>query len=290
MWKKVGNIKGKPGSDGVPIVLTKDEGKILWKYRGSDVEHPLISLEELRGPRGKDGVGRDGRDGKDGVGIPGKDGEDGLSAYEIWKAKGGKGTVEDFLKSLRGPRGISGYNGNSGGSGGTIDLTTDVEGILPIANGGTGADTAAAAITALLPSQGSNGNKVLTTNGTVASWNLLTTTNFSSANISQWTNNSGYITIAGVTGLTTSNFASANVSQWTNDAGYLTESAIDYSAVTITRDGNNLATLITYAGPETITPTRDGDGFITSFVDTRFGQTVTITRNADGFATSTAVT
>lgn len=85
----------------------------------------------------------------------------------------------------------------------------------------------------------------------------LTTAHFSSANISQWTNDAGYISatltdeqvqdIVGamvssntetgisvtyqdadgtvdfvVTGLTTSQFASANISQWTNNSGYIT--------------------------------------------------------------------
>jgi hypothetical protein len=41
---------------------------------------------------------------------------------------------------------------------------------LPIANGGTASSTASDAITALLPSQGSNAGKFLVTNGTTASW------------------------------------------------------------------------------------------------------------------------
>lgn len=54
---------------------------------------------------------------------------------------------------------------------GTIDATTfAVGGLVPIANGGTGQTTAAAALTALLPSQTGNSGKVLTTNGTLAGW------------------------------------------------------------------------------------------------------------------------
>lgn len=66
-------------------------------------------------------------------------------------------------------------------SGGTTGLTTSggpitttgtitLAGTLAIANGGTGQTTAANAINALLPSQGGNSGKFLTTNGTVASW------------------------------------------------------------------------------------------------------------------------
>lgn len=43
-------------------------------------------------------------------------------------------------------------------------------GVTPIANGGTGEITAAAAIAALLPSQGGNANKALITNGTSLLW------------------------------------------------------------------------------------------------------------------------
>ncbi len=53
---------------------------------------------------------------------------------------------------------------------GSIDLTSKVTGALPIANGGTGQTSAANAINALLPTQTSNSGKVLSTNGTSASW------------------------------------------------------------------------------------------------------------------------
>ena len=43
-------------------------------------------------------------------------------------------------------------------------------GPLPISSGGTGQTTAPAALTALLPSQSGNNGKILTTNGTSASW------------------------------------------------------------------------------------------------------------------------
>jgi hypothetical protein len=47
---------------------------------------------------------------------------------------------------------------------------SSVTGTLPIANGGTGQTTAAAAIAALLPSQAGNAGEFLTTNGTTLSW------------------------------------------------------------------------------------------------------------------------
>lgn len=51
-----------------------------------------------------------------------------------------------------------------------LPLTSGVTGVLPIANGGTGAANATAAINALLPVQTSNSGKFLTTNGTNTSW------------------------------------------------------------------------------------------------------------------------
>jgi len=55
----------------------------------------------------------------------------------------------------------------------TLDLSSasDVgSSILSVANGGTGSSTAAGALTNLLPSQGGNSGKFLTTNGATASW------------------------------------------------------------------------------------------------------------------------
>ena len=51
---------------------------------------------------------------------------------------------------------------------------TNVTGTVAIANGGTGQTSAAAAINALLPSQASQNNKVLGTNGTNVSWVTMT--------------------------------------------------------------------------------------------------------------------
>lgn len=52
----------------------------------------------------------------------------------------------------------------------TVSLTAGVNGTLPILNGGTGQTTANAAFNALAPSQASNANKYLTTDGTNSSW------------------------------------------------------------------------------------------------------------------------
>lgn len=54
----------------------------------------------------------------------------------------------------------------------------EVGGVTPIANGGTGQTTVAAAIAALLPSQTGNADKALLTNGTSLLWGAITSSSF----------------------------------------------------------------------------------------------------------------
>ena len=61
-------------------------------------------------------------------------------------------------------------NGTSAFTAGTVALGSEVSGTLPIANGGTGQTSANNALNALLPAQGSNSGKFLTTDGTNTSW------------------------------------------------------------------------------------------------------------------------
>ena len=57
-------------------------------------------------------------------------------------------------------------------SGNISGNAANVTGTVAIANGGTGATTAAAALNALLPSQSGNGTKVFTTDGSSATWQV----------------------------------------------------------------------------------------------------------------------
>ena len=62
---------------------------------------------------------------------------------------------------------------------GVLDPTNfQVGGVSPIANGGTGQTTAAAAIAALLPSQTGNANKALVTDGAALLWSVITASSF----------------------------------------------------------------------------------------------------------------
>lgn len=60
---------------------------------------------------------------------------------------------------------------------GKVGLTTHVSGVLPIANGGTNANTADGGLNNLLPSQTGNSGKYLQTNGSSTSWATLTAPN-----------------------------------------------------------------------------------------------------------------
>ncbi len=83
-------------------------------------------------------------------------------------------------------------------SGSAINLATEVSGVLPLAQGGTGANSKAGAANAILPAQASNSGKVLTTDGTNASWGA--------SSASQWTTTNtdiGYATGSVGVGTTT---------------------------------------------------------------------------------------
>lgn len=62
-------------------------------------------------------------------------------------------------------------NGNSNNL--TVLAASQLSGIVPLANGGTGASTATAALNNLLPNQTGNANKVLKTDGSTASWEIV---------------------------------------------------------------------------------------------------------------------
>lgn len=143
----------------------------------------------------------------------------------------------------------AGYTNNTGtvtsiqASGGTTGLTfaggpittsgtLTLGGTLAIANGGTGATTSAAALTNLLPTQTGNTGKVLTTNGTTASWTTASagtvtsvggTGSVSGLTLTGTVTNSGNLTLGGTLVLTNSQVTSAlgyTPYDSTNPAGY----------------------------------------------------------------------
>lgn len=143
---------------------------------------------------------------------------------------------------------------------GKVGLTTAVTGTLPIANGGTGQTTKAAAFNALSPitttgdlivGNGSNSatrlaigsnNQVLTSNGTTATWATLSTVSTFSAGTTGFTPStatSGAVTLAGTlattnggTGLTS--FTSGGLLYASSTSALTTGSALTYSSSTLT--------------------------------------------------------
>jgi len=125
-------------------------------------------------------------------------------------------------------------------TGGTITGITD----LAVADGGTGASTAAGALNNLLPSQTSNANKYLQTDGTNATWDAVS---LSTADIT------GTLAIAnGGTGTTSTTFVNAA----TNVTGTLPVANGGTGVTSSTGSGNNvLSTSPTLVTPVLGTPT-----------------------------------
>jgi hypothetical protein len=181
-------------------------------------------------------------------------------------------------------------------SGGTTGLTTSggpittagtitLSGTLSIANGGTGATTAGAAINALLPSQTGNSGRYLTTNGTGTSWAVIPT------------GNTGTVTSVSVTsnqGITSLVLDSNTTPSITLGLGDITPASVE-AAGTVT--GSNLSGINT--GDQTIELTGDVTGSGTGsfaatlatvnltpgvYGDSHFVPTITV--NAKGLVTS----
>jgi len=103
-----------------------------------------------------------------------------------------------------------------------VDVTADITGAVPIANGGTGQTTATAGFNALAPSQSGNSGKFLTTDGTNTAWELIDVT-------------------ADITGAVP--IANGGTGQTTATAGFnaLAPSQTGNSGKFLTTDGNNAA-------------------------------------------------
>lgn len=112
----------------------------------------------------------------------------------------------------------------------TNDLS-NVSGTLAIANGGTGSSSAAAARVALLPALATNGSKLLAVNSGATDIEYIATSTLSITE-SQISDLQTYLTASSTATLTNK---SGNISQWTNDSGYLTS------------ESNNLSASVTWA-------------------------------------------
>ncbi len=194
------------------------------------------------------------------------------SATTFWR---GDGTWNTAVTSIAVSGGATGLT-TSGGpitSSGTITLG----GTLAITNGGTGATTATAALTALLPSQTGNSGKVLSTNGTVASW---TTPAGSGTSLSATTTPSGLNTLTTALNLgvlsgipvlqsvQASATANNRILTWQQEttgeyAGYLVNDAADTTTkwMSLTRSGLTATGLTFTASSITLTGAVTGTSF-----------------------------
>lgn len=157
--------------------------------------------------------------------------------WPIYGSGGGSGTgTVTSVNASGGTTGLT-FTGGPVNTSGVLTLA----GVLGFASGGTGATTQSAALTNLLPSQSGNTGKVLTTNGTTASWQVGTNGTVISVNASGGTTgltftggpvtSTGVLTLSGVinlanggTGATTQNAALTNLlpTQTGNTGKFLT--------------------------------------------------------------------
>ena len=125
------------------------------------------------------------------------------------------------------------------GTGNSHVVTTTAEGALTsvaaigIANGGTGQTTANAALNALLPTQTGNSGKLLTTNGTDASWLAVNITNTVVAHEEDW------LPADGASKLVPHNLGNSDVVVSIRDTADNTQIVVDIQA---TNDNNVLLT------------------------------------------------
>lgn len=147
-----------------------------------------------------------------------------------------------------------------------VNLTNTVEGTLPVANGGTGATTQAAAAANVLPTQTGNSGKYLTTNGTDTSWGTVIsnpgtvtsvsgTGTVSGLSLSGTVTSSGSLTLGGSLSVSSANLPAGSVLQvlqainnstYTVGAG---TTALTGMSITITPRNTSSKFVITFGSP-----------------------------------------
>jgi len=190
-----------------------------------------------------------------------------LRADGTWSAPpGGTGTVTSVAAS-GGTTGLT-FSGSPVTTSGTLTLG----GTLAIASGGTGQTTASGAINALVPSQGGNSGKFLTTNGSVVSWGTVSGTGTVTS-----------VAATGNNGITVSGSPITTSGTITLGLGNITPTSV---AATGTVTGSNLSG--TNTGDQTITLTGDVTGSGTGSFATSLSNTG-VTANTYGSATQVPV-
>lgn len=197
-----------------------------------DVYTQLVATVPEKGEKGDSIKGEKGEKGDSivgpigPIGRPGKDGADGLSIVGPMGPKGDKGD------SIIGPMGPIGPSGKDG--------ITTTHHTYSHSGGGNGQDPHR-----LVPTGGTTGQvlgKLSNTNndfdwitdagGSVTSFSFLNTSGITGTVTNPTTTPRLSLSLA----LTTANFASPNISQWTNDAGYVTSAGAGVLSITGTTD------------------------------------------------------
>jgi len=144
----------------------------------------------------------------------------------------------------------------------TSSGTMTMSGVLAVANGGTGANTTAGLIAAALPSQSGNNGRYLSTDGTTASWQPVTSSPGGSSTQVQYnvggvftgdanfTYNASTLSVPNLAVSTTSTLASVNTSgRYTSNVVDVAASAIDCSASNYFRKTASGALTWTFTNP-----------------------------------------
>lgn len=207
----------------------------------------IAVLKGEKGEKGDNGLdGKDGRDGRDGAdgkdGAPGLDGKDGKDGKDGSDGKDGK-------DGLDGKNGLDGKDGKDGKDG--VDGITTYHHTYSQGGGGTDPHR-------LVPTGGNSG-QVLTKlsdlnndfdwqdngNGSVSDFSFTNSSGITGTVTNPTTTPNLSLSLA----LTTANFASPNISQWTNDSGYITNSfyhgtGVKYGGVGTVNGGLGVGTTI----------------------------------------------
>lgn len=121
---------------------------------------------------------------------------------------------------------ISQWTNDSGYLTAESNNLSTVSGTLGVANGGTGQTTVATARVALLPALATNGSKLVAVNSGATDIEYIASSTLSITE-SQISDLQTYLTASSTATLTNK---SGNISQWTNDSGYLTSESNDLTA------------------------------------------------------------